>query len=104
MTTPADRPAGATPDATPAAPPVPAGDRLIFALDVSTRDEALHWIDTLGPSVQFYKIGLELLTSGAYFSVLELLAARDDLPRHLRPRRCIRGPRRRQPARGRGLC
>lgn len=56
---------------------MPAGDRLIFALDVSTRDEALHWIDTLGPSVQFYKIGLELLTSGAYFSVLELLAARD---------------------------
>lgn len=51
-------------------------DRLIFALDVATQAEAIEWIDRLGDSVQFYKIGMELLTSGDYFNVLELLAAR----------------------------
>jgi orotidine-5'-phosphate decarboxylase len=56
--------------------PIPARERLIFALDVSTRDEALAWIGRLGDSVRFYKIGMELLTSGAYFEVLETLAAR----------------------------
>ena len=56
--------------------PIPARERLIFALDVSTRDEALGWIGRLGDSVRFYKIGMELLTSGAYFEVLEALAAR----------------------------
>ena len=56
--------------------PVPARERLIFALDVATRAEALAWIDRLGDAVGFYKIGLELLTSGDYFAVLEALAAR----------------------------
>ena len=57
--------------------PIPPRERLIFALDVATRDEALAWIERLGDSVRFYKIGMELLTSGAYFEVLEALAARD---------------------------
>ena len=56
--------------------PIPAAERLIFALDVATRAEALAWIERLGDSVRFYKIGLELLTSGEYFPVLEELAAR----------------------------
>lgn len=51
-------------------------DRLIFALDVSTADEARAWVDRLGDSVGFYKIGMELLTSGDYFRVLEELAGR----------------------------
>ena len=55
---------------------IPARERLIFALDVATRDDALHWIETLGDSVVFYKIGMELLTSGDYFRVLEELVAR----------------------------
>ena len=58
--------------------PLPLRDdeRLIFALDVPGRDEALAWVDRLGDSVSFYKIGMELLASGEYFQVLETLAAR----------------------------
>ena len=51
-------------------------DRLIFALDVPTAVEARAWVNRLGDSVGFYKIGLELLTSGDYFRVLEDLAGR----------------------------
>ena len=51
-------------------------DRLIFALDVPTAAEARAWVDRLGDSVGFYKIGMELLTSGDYFRVLEELAGR----------------------------
>jgi len=52
-------------------------DRLIFALDVPTAAEARAWVDRLGDSVNFYKIGMELLTSGDYFVVLDELARRD---------------------------
>jgi orotidine-5'-phosphate decarboxylase len=51
-------------------------DRLIFALDVPTAAQAREWVDRLGDSVTFYKIGMELLTSGDYFRVLEDLAGR----------------------------
>ncbi len=54
---------------------IPQRDRLIFALDVSSKREALEWIDKLGDSVNFYKIGMELITSGEYFDVLRTLAA-----------------------------
>jgi len=52
-------------------------ERLIVALDESTGDEALAWVDRLGDAVQFYKIGMELLASGEYFRVLDELARRD---------------------------
>lgn len=55
---------------------IPARERLIFALDVATRAEALEWIERLGDAVAFYKIGMELLTSGEYFQVLDDLVAR----------------------------
>jgi orotidine-5'-phosphate decarboxylase len=51
-------------------------DRLIFALDVPTRAQALEWIERLGDAISFYKIGMELLTSGEYFQVLQDLADR----------------------------
>ncbi|ADV28758.1 orotidine 5'-phosphate decarboxylase [Pseudoxanthomonas suwonensis 11-1] len=51
-------------------------ERLIFALDVPGRAEAVEWIDRLGDSVRFYKIGMELLASGEYFDVLDLLGQR----------------------------
>lgn len=53
--------------------PIAARDRLIFALDVPTRAEAFEWIDRLGDSVNFYKLGLEFCMSGEYFAVLEAL-------------------------------
>ncbi len=46
-------------------------DRLIFALDVPDYRRARQLIDTLGDSVQFYKLGLELLMSGDYFRLLD---------------------------------
>jgi orotidine-5'-phosphate decarboxylase len=52
-------------------------ERLIFALDAPDREQALAWVDRLGESVSFYKIGMELLASGDYFSVLDELARRD---------------------------
>ncbi|MET0654719.1 MAG: orotidine-5'-phosphate decarboxylase [Pseudoxanthomonas sp.] len=52
-------------------------DRLIFALDAPDREQALAWVDRLGDSVGFYKIGMELLASGDYFTVLDELARRD---------------------------
>src|SRR5574337_800898 len=53
-----------------------ARDRLIFALDVPDRAQAIAWMDRLGDSVSFYKIGLELLSGGDYFAVLDELAKR----------------------------
>ncbi|WP_045757541.1 orotidine-5'-phosphate decarboxylase [Xanthomonas albilineans] len=53
-----------------------AHERLIFALDVPGRADALAWIERLGDAVTFYKIGMELLASGEYFDVLDTLATR----------------------------
>lgn len=59
--------------------PLPLSDheRLIFALDVPGKVQALEWIERLDDAVSFYKIGMELLGSGEYFDVLEELARRD---------------------------
>ena len=51
-------------------------DRLIFALDVPTKEEALRWVERLGDAVTFYKLGLEFCMSGSYFEVIEELQAR----------------------------
>ncbi|HET9485291.1 MAG TPA: orotidine-5'-phosphate decarboxylase [Xanthomonadales bacterium] len=55
---------------------IPDRDRLIVALDYATRDAAFALVDRLGDTVTFYKVGMELLTSGEYFAVVEALAAR----------------------------
>lgn len=52
-------------------------DRLIFAMDVPDFAAARRLADTLGDSVHFYKLGLELMMSGEYFSLLEWMLARD---------------------------
>jgi orotidine-5'-phosphate decarboxylase len=56
---------------------IPARERLIFALDVSTVDAARRLVERLGDAVQFYKIGLELWMSGGCFELLDWLVARD---------------------------
>ena len=55
--------------------PIDPRDRLIFALDVPTKSDALAWIERLGDAVTFYKLGLEFCMSGDYFEVLETLLA-----------------------------
>jgi len=52
-------------------------DRLIFALDVSEVSEAKKIVTELDDSVNFYKIGMELLMTGQYFELLDWLIARD---------------------------
>ncbi len=46
-------------------------DRLIFALDVPDPLSARRLAEQLGDSVNFYKLGLELMMSGAYFELLD---------------------------------
>lgn len=48
-------------------------DRLIFALDVPDADRARALIRRLGDRVTFYKLGLELFLSGAYFDLVDEL-------------------------------
>ena len=52
-------------------------DRLIFALDVPEFSEAKKIVTELDDSVNFYKIGMELLMTGQYFELLDWLIARD---------------------------
>ena len=52
-------------------------DRLIFALDVPEVSEAKKIVTELDDSVNFYKIGMELLMTGKYFELLDWLIARD---------------------------
>ena len=52
-------------------------ERLIFALDVPTTDEARRLVKHLGDSVRFYKLGLELSMAGGYFELVDDLIAQD---------------------------
>lgn len=57
--------------------PIPCAERLIFALDVANPATARQLVSTLGDSVVFYKIGLELFMAGGYFELIEWLRAHD---------------------------
>ncbi len=55
--------------------PIPPAERLIFALDVPDAQSARSLVETLGATVVFYKIGLELFMAGGYFELIEWLRA-----------------------------
>lgn len=55
---------------------IPRRERLIVALDVPSAGEARAFAEKLGDSACFYKIGLELFTSGGTFDLLEWLVER----------------------------
>lgn len=55
---------------------IPVRERLMFALDVASRDEAEQWVERLGDSVVFYKLGLQLLMTPDYFPLVDSLVAR----------------------------
>lgn len=57
--------------------PIPNVERLIFAMDVPDCDRARELVGELGDAVRFYKIGLELMMSGAYFELLAWMLERD---------------------------
>jgi len=56
--------------------PIPPRERLIVALDVDTREEALALVDRLGDAVSFYKIGLQLFMAGNYLELVQELGRR----------------------------
>jgi orotidine-5'-phosphate decarboxylase len=53
--------------------PIPSNERLIFALDVSSAEEAKRLVELLGDTVEFYKLGLELFMAGGYYELIEWL-------------------------------
>jgi orotidine-5'-phosphate decarboxylase len=57
--------------------PIPARERLIFALDVPEPRAARALVERLDGSVRFYKLGLELFMAGGYFELLDWMARRD---------------------------
>jgi len=52
---------------------IAARERLIFALDVDSADDAKAAVERLGDSVEFYKIGLSLLFSSGFWDLFEFL-------------------------------
>ena len=52
-------------------------DRLIFALDVPEVVDAKKIVSELDDSVNFYKIGMEMLMTGRYFELLDWLIKQD---------------------------
>lgn len=54
---------------------IPLNERIIFALDVDTKEEAERWVDTLGDHVNFFKVGLQLFLAG-WFPVIEMITKR----------------------------
>ena len=55
---------------------IPIEDRIIFALDVDSLEEAKEWVDRLGSHINFFKVGLQLFIAG-WFNVIEMIAERD---------------------------
>lgn len=55
---------------------IPRRDRLIVALDLASGEEARAFVERLGDSVGFYKVGLELFMAGGYFELIAWLVQR----------------------------
>ena len=56
-----------------AAKSISPSERLIFALDLPDPGSARKMVKQLGDAVHFYKLGLELATSGGYFELVDWL-------------------------------
>lgn len=55
---------------------IPLEDRLIFALDIDSQQEAKKWVNRLKNQIKFYKIGLQLFLDGG-FDIVEWIINRD---------------------------
>jgi len=51
---------------------IPLNERIIFALDVDSYEEAEKWVDRLGSHINFYKVGLQLFMGG-WFPVIDMI-------------------------------
>ncbi|MCD4755217.1 MAG: orotidine-5'-phosphate decarboxylase [Deltaproteobacteria bacterium] len=54
---------------------IPLNERIIFALDVDSKEEAKKWVDLLGNHINFYKVGLQLFLA-EWFPVIEMITKR----------------------------
>lgn len=52
---------------------IPREERLIAALDVASAEQAKSLVESLGDSVRFYKVGLELFMAGGIFELMDWL-------------------------------
>jgi orotidine-5'-phosphate decarboxylase len=52
-------------------------DRLIFALDVESSEQAQQIVEQLDDAVTFYKLGLEIFLGGKYYETIDWLLARN---------------------------
>jgi orotidine-5'-phosphate decarboxylase len=55
--------------------PIDVDERLIFALDCESNEEAKKIVETLGDAVKFYKLGLEIFMAGGYLDMVAWLTA-----------------------------
>ncbi len=60
----------------PMARNIPLEERIIFALDVSTKEQARQWVETLEHATRFFKVGLQLFVREG-FEVVEWILHRD---------------------------
>ena len=58
---------------------IPNNQRLIFALDVPSVEQAKQLVESLGDTVVFYKLGLELFMAGGYIELIQWLKKRGKL-------------------------
>ena len=54
---------------------IPLNERIIFALDVDSKEEAEKWLNLLGKHINFYKVGLQLFLA-EWFPVIEMITER----------------------------
>lgn len=54
---------------------IPFDQRIIFALDVDSHEEAEQWVDRLGKHIKFFKVGLQLFLA-AGFPVVDMITVR----------------------------
>lgn len=54
---------------------IPIEERIIFALDVPSADQAKQWVKMLESHIHFYKVGLELFIAG-WFPIIDWIIAR----------------------------
>ncbi len=54
---------------------IPLEERIIFALDVNSYEEAEKWVEKLGSHIHFFKVGLQLFIAG-WFPVIEMIKSK----------------------------
>lgn len=52
---------------------IPLNERIIFALDVPSHEEAMHLINTLESEIRFFKVGLQLFLSSGFQIIDEIV-------------------------------